>query len=67
MFQIVKNYGCDTCVVWSIDVFNGFVCHIVKNVDEASFLQFSFETRNCSSKRSKQQQMSQEVFEKLEC
>ncbi len=54
-------------MVRSIDVFYGFVCQIVKNVDQAPFLQFVFETNNSSSKRSKQQQVSQEVFEKPEC
>jgi hypothetical protein len=43
------------------------VFEIVKNVDQAPFLQFVFETNNSSSKRSKQQQVSQEVFEKPEC
>jgi hypothetical protein len=65
--RLWRIVGCDTCVVWSIDIFYGFVCHIVKNVDEAPFLQFVFETHNCSSKRSKQQQVFQEVFKKLKC
>jgi hypothetical protein len=53
------------CVVLSIDVFNGFVCHIVKNVDEAPFCNLCLKHK-CSSKKFKQQQVSQEVFEKPE-